>query len=104
MSNQVAATAAAFLSGKTDPLTTIRRTLRILGDVDRCSDPDLKAIAEIDRATAHGRPLTFPTPNTGNSGTLLLSQPRTSRSRRTFGVRSPHSAKRASTSSRSGAS
>jgi hypothetical protein len=53
MSKQVAATAAAFLSGKTDPLTTIRRILRILGDVDRSNDPDLKVIAEIDRTTAH---------------------------------------------------
>lgn len=38
VSKQVAATAAAFLSGKLDALTTIRRILEILGDVDRCTD------------------------------------------------------------------
>ena len=50
---QVAAIAAGFLSGKSDPLTTIRRILEILGDVDRCDDPGIRTIAEIDRATAH---------------------------------------------------
>lgn len=53
MSKQVAAAAAAFLSGESDPLATIRRILGILGDVDRFDDPDVRTIAEIDRATAH---------------------------------------------------
>jgi hypothetical protein len=53
LEKQVAAIAAAFLDGKADPLTTIRRIFGLLGDVDRCDDPDIQALAEIDRATAH---------------------------------------------------